>query len=191
MRCGHCGNKSPFEVKSLYSYAGGKWRLLQCMACSKPTLDYIHVLFDQASSTTYDSEPKMLYPVAKTSLTNLPPMIEKEYEEALIVRNISPVACAVLARRTLEAVCDYEKAEGRALMDKVNYLLKLDRIPPLVGEMAQLGRMIGNLGAHFAEEKVTEEDVTTMLDFVETILEYLYVAPAKVDAVKARLKKTP
>jgi hypothetical protein len=41
------------------------------------------------------------------------------------------------------------------------------------------------------EEKVTEEDVTAMLDFVEAILEYLYVAPAKVAAVKASLSKTP
>ncbi len=34
-----------------------------------------------------------------------------------------------------------------------------------------------------------EEDVAIMLDFLETILEYLYVIPAKVTLVKSRLNQ--
>ena len=77
------------------------------------------------------------------------------------------------------------------LADKVNNLIKSDRIPPIVADMAHLGRQIGNLGAHFDKQEVTEADVTAMLGFLETILEYLYVLPAKVATVKARLSKTP
>jgi hypothetical protein len=47
-----------------------------------------------------------------------------------------------------------------------------------------------NLGAHDAEDDVTEEDVPIILDFLEAILEYLYVATAKIAAVQARLSKT-
>jgi hypothetical protein len=42
-----------------------------------------------------------------------------------------------------------------------------------------------NLGAHDAEDEITEADVPIILDFLEAILEYLYVAPARVAAVQA------
>ena len=38
-------------------------------------------------------------------------------------------------------------------------------------------------------DDVTEEDVPIILDFLEAILEYLYVAPAKVAALQVRLTK--
>ena len=136
-------------------------------------------------------KPLLFHPVVRKSLTNLPIDIQKEYEATLKVRNISSNACAVLARRTLEAIFTHENAEGRTLADKVNNLIKSDRIPPIVADMAHLGRQIGNLGAHFDKQEVTEADVTAMLGFLETILEYLYVLPAKVATVKARLSKTP
>jgi hypothetical protein len=136
-----------------------------------------------------DLEEIILYPTTKNSLTNIPSVIQKEYEATLKVRNISSNACAVLARRTLEAIFAHEKAEGRTLADKVNNLIKSDRIPPLVADLANMGRQIGNLGAHFDKEEVTEADVAAMLDFLETILEYLYVLPAKVDTVRARLTR--
>jgi hypothetical protein len=54
--------------------------------------------------------------------------------------------------------------------------------------MAQQLRLIRNLGAHNAGDEVTEEDVPIILDFLEAILEYLYVAPAKIEVVRQRLK---
>jgi hypothetical protein len=64
-------------------------------------------------------------------------------------------------------------------------------IPQTLAEMAQQLRQIRNLGAYDANDEVTEEDVPIIMDFLEAILEYLYVAPAKIAAVQARLKKTP
>jgi hypothetical protein len=46
-----------------------------------------------------------------------------------------------------------------------------------------------NLGAHDAEDEVTQEDVPIIVDFLKAILEYLYIAPAKIEAVRARLNK--
>jgi hypothetical protein len=82
-------------------------------------------------------------------------------------------------------------APGRALADKLTYLANAGRIPEPLAEMAQQLRQLRNLGAHDAEDEITEEDVPFILDFLEAILEHLYVAPAKVAAVQARLKKTP
>ena len=137
---------------------------------------------------------RILYPgskKAKTPLINLPKTIERNYFAALKVQDIEPSACAVLVGRTLEAVCNYEKATGKTLSDKVNNLVNSDRIPRTLAEMAHQLRQIRNFGAHDAEDEVTEEDVPIILDFLEAILEYLYVAPAKIAAVQARLKKAP
>jgi Domain of unknown function (DUF4145) len=110
----------------------------------------------------------------------------------LQAQNISPNLCAISARRTLEAILTHEKAVGSKLNHKIDYLLKSQRIPPLLADLAHSGREIGNLGAHFDEneEEVTYRDVSIMLEFLETILEYLYVLPAKVAKVKARLDRT-
>ena len=63
------------------------------------------------------------------------------------------------------------------------------RIPKTLTEMANQLKQLRNLGAHDAEDEVTEEDVPIILDFLEVILEYLYVAPAKIAAVQARLNR--
>ena len=217
MYCGHCGNTTGFEVRGKcvldksveVDVEGGiedvlkdvaEWHLLQCITCSKASLEYTHITAEYYNSWLDANgiehvdgidEKIILYPLAHTNLPNLPSAIEKEYQEALKVRNISHIACAVLARRTLEAVFTYENAQGESLMRKVDSLIKSDRIPPLFAEMAHLARKIGNMGAHFADSTVTGEDVDAMLDFVETILEYLYVLPAKVKAMRKRLDELP
>lgn len=120
-------------------------------------------------------------------MTNLPIDIEKKYKAALKVRNIEPNACAVLVGRTLEAICNHEAAPGRTLADKINNLLNSNRLPQTLAEMAGQLRQIRNLGAHDAEDEVNKDDILVILDFLEAILEYLYVAPAKIEALRTRL----
>lgn len=222
MYCGHCGNQTGFTIRGSCTLDKSveeemmeghteqlfedisEWRLLQCITCSKPSLEYTHKTADYLNSYSdvdYEGEEidvvprthekNIVYPLGQPNLPNLPATIEKEYHDTLKVRNISPVACAVLARRTLEAIFTEENAAGRTLEAKVNNLIQSDRIPPLVADLVHLGRRIGNLGAHFDKEEVTEQDVSAMLEFLETILEYLYVLPAKVATVRARLTRNP
>ena len=196
--CRHCGNKTVFEKYGAYSYdyhlPSGyevevtEWVLLKCLSCSMPTLQQ-NTLYAGLLYKKWPTMTDILYPSAKTPLTNLPPVIEKRYQAALKVRNIEPSACAVLIGRTLEAICKHEKAAGRTLADKIDTLLNSNRIPKTLAEMAGQLRHIRNLGAHDAEDEVTEEDVPIILDFLEAILEYLYVAPAKIEALRTRLER--
>lgn len=137
-----------------------------------------------------ETDYRVVYPVAKTPLTNLPVKIAKEFEATLKVQSINANACAVQARRTLEAIFVHEGATKGTLAEKIETLIKNARIPPLLADIAHIGRRIGNLGAHFDIGEATSEDVAVMIVFLETILEYLYVIPAKVASVKARLDKT-
>src|SRR5258708_38361082 len=214
MTCGHCGKQTVFHVRAEGTQFGAAlpksakidfdgqtittWRVIECAFCNQPSLlkETIDYWFDHGeywAIEPHSAKSVILYPEGKTRrpLTNLPEAIEEKYLAALKVRDIEPSACAVLIGRTLEAVCNHEKAAGRTLADKLGNLVKSDRIPPTLAEMAHQLRLIRNLGAHDADDEVTEEDVPIIMDFLEAILEYLYVAPAKVSAVKARLAKTP
>jgi Domain of unknown function (DUF4145) len=196
--CGHCGNKTTFEERGNYYtqepilnderkivWETISWHLFECKTCSKPTLIEL----------TPDKPPfevqRTLYPSIQTKLTNLPQKIERAYTAAIKVKNIEPNACAVLVGRTLEAACNHEEAQGRTLAQKLNYLAQNGRIPNTLAERARQLKELRNLGAHDAEDEVTERDVPIILDFLEAILEYLYVAPAKIEAVRARLTRLP
>ncbi len=206
MLCGHCGNRTTIEKCGEYEATRQKydskndkwywnrasWRLIECMTCSKPTLfevnENVSDTLDPVAELDYFHH-RILYPSVEAPLTNLPQKVERAYTAALKVRNIEPNAYAVLVGRTLEAACNHEKAPGRTLANKLDYLAQSGRIPSTLAEMALHLRELRNLGAHAAEDEVNEEDVPVILDFVEAILEYLYVAPAKIEAVRARLKK--
>jgi hypothetical protein len=57
--------------------------------------------------------------------------------------------------------------------------------------MAQKLRLLRNLGAHVDEDgdEVGSVDIPFIIEFVETILEYLYIAPVKLAKVEERIKR--
>ena len=209
--CGHCGGQTVFNIRAQGSRNGAvpddnykdgqditEWRILECQRCKKPTLEEIKIAYEFVIDDVYGGmepvsyKPTILYPEPKTKppLTNLPKLIEKRYMDALASMDVSPSAFAVLTGKTLEAVCNHEHMTGKTLAAKLNNLIGSARIPPVLAQMAQQIKHIRNLGAHDAEDDVTEEDVPIILDFLEAILEYLYVAPAKIEALQERLTKT-
>ena len=72
---------------------------------------------------------------------------------------------------------------------RLNHLVASERIPKTLAEMAHHLRQLRNIGAHLTEEEIRTEDVPVIIDFVEAILEYLYVAPSKIRAVQERLAR--
>jgi Domain of unknown function (DUF4145) len=196
MLCGHCGNRTSFEIVAEHSKRCPigidgdtvmSWRILLCSTCSKPTIEEDTQNVDRNIISSRSKNAKILYPIINNRFTDIPEKIGKKYMEALHVRNVSPGSCAVMIGRTLEAVCNHENAQGRNLAQKLNDLAQKDKIPNTLVEMAQQLRELRNLDAHEAEDEVTETDVPIIIDFVEAILEYLYVAPAKIEAVRTRL----
>jgi hypothetical protein len=47
----------------------------------------------------------------------------------------------------------------------------------------------GKLGAHDHEDRVTEEDVPMLLDFLEVFLMHLYFVPAKIAAIQEKHRR--
>jgi hypothetical protein len=195
--CEHCGSVTESQQCAEYTYTeyvypdrgagvpiyNVTWRLFQCLECSCPTLEQYH-------DEQVRDEPlnEVLYPQPKQPLANLPPSVKRAYEAALKVR-MEPNAYAVQLGRTLEVLCKHEQAEGQSLAQKLQALADSNRIPQTLARMAEQVRLIRNLGAHADEDEVTKKDTLVIEKFVETILEYLYVAPAMLAAVQTRLKK--
>ena len=74
-------------------------------------------------------------------------------------------------------------------MAKTQWLIKQGLLPEVFAEMTHITRMLGNLGAHDAEKDVLSADVQIVDEFFRAIIEYLYVARAKVARVKSLMTK--
>lgn len=220
MRCENCERVTTFELKSEFMVPAPKsevtvptpiwesststqpsrmthvgteywvWRVSLCLTCLTPTLQWDEQVVIESQGPLMGSA-KVLYPVSRTGLDNVPEAIEKEYRAALKYLTSDPNACAVYIGRALDRVCRQENIKGKRLIDKLTNLVTEKKLSEQLGTMVDQLRKFRNIGAHADEEaEVTAEDAPVMLDFLEALLEYLYVAPTKIANVQARLKKT-
>jgi hypothetical protein len=217
MECGHCGEHAECKLRGKYSedsseencwYDVTEWSLLECIKCHRPTLKQTRntVNLDGSLGPNYEDFPedgrivhkeKILYPLGTrldnlnpyvTALTTIPKDIEINYKAALLWRGKDPNTCGMYVGRTLEAICKHEGAKGVKLADKLNDLSNRGRIPKTISQMARQSRLIRNMSVHI-EGRVTYVDVLLVLEFLEVILEYLYVLPSKVAEVEERLQE--
>lgn len=68
--------------------------------------------------------------------------------------------------------------------DRLNWLVSQGLLPQVLGQMGHINRIFRNWGAHDAEIDVESEDIEMVDEFFRAIVEYLYVAPAKVDRIQ-------
>ena len=167
-----------------------KWQLLLCPACRKVLLlekkwDTFNIDFE----TGYEVEEELLYPANIITTEGLPEKVRKSFEAALRVRNVEPNAFAVLIGRTLEFICKDRNAKGKNLNEKLDYLSSIQDIPGSLAKMAHSIRALRNIGAHASDDNITESDVPVLIQFTESILDYVYRAPARLEAVKRRIQK--
>jgi hypothetical protein len=197
MACGHCGFAGDLEKKGQVlvhreTYTDDRTgmsldydtyvQIFVCPSCDDLTVDR----YDWSDvMDPEDAESEVLYPRA-LDISGLPATVAKEYARAHRTKD-EPVFYALGVRRTLEALCTAEGAQGKTLFDRLKNLADTGRLPDVFVEMATILRRYGNLGAHHSDDEPTPEDVAIVGEFAEAIIEYLYRAPAKVTAVRAAL----
>ncbi len=197
--CPHCGNTSiqrqmltqEYEER-LYTVPSGeesreqaRYTVVRCETC-KELLIYtaIHEFAEHAETAFGD----LAFPNQSAFSNDVPERIRKTYREATKVKQISSVAFVVLARRTLEEICHEKNASGKNLAEKLNYLAAHGEIPKTLSDASTLIRLVGNSGAHVTDVDVTIFHVWAIDDFIKAIIEYLYVAPAKIAAFHKRFE---
>jgi len=113
------------------------------------------------------------------------------YEEAKKVKEVSPLAFSLLIRRALEQLCNDKNATGDNLKAKIKDLGTKKVIPEKLSDMADIIRDIGNTGAHAYKFDLNKYDMDVLDDFFIAVVEYVYLAPAKISKIRERLKNAP
>jgi hypothetical protein len=199
--CPHCGNRAPqrlihrqrYYERSWYVTSGEESRDLWstfvavCETCGKV------LLYDNLGDVLDDAEfekAELEYPKSGGLSMDVPETIRKVYEEAVRTKEIAPNAFAVQVRRALEALCEDRDAKGHSLAEKLKDLSSRGEIPPVLAEMTDVLRIIGNIGAHGISESVHPLQASAIDEFFKAVIEYVYVAPAKLRAFKEGMESS-
>jgi hypothetical protein len=199
--CPHCCNRAPQLLIHTQRYMERSWSVSSgkeedmtpwstfvavCETCG-------HVLlYDNPGDQFEDKEfhnGSLDFPKSGHLHSSVPEVISKAYEEAYRIRSVAPNAFAVQIRRALEAVCaDRGETKGN-LATKLKNLSNKGEIPPVLSEASDILRLLGNIGAHGLSESVHPLQAYALDDFFRVIIEYLYIAPSKIEDFRARMKK--
>ena len=87
----------------------------------------------------------------------VPAPIRSDYEEACLIRSLSPKASATLCRRCLQGMLrDFWSVYANTLAQEINQIQ--DKVSPKVWQVIHALRKLGNIGAHM------EHDVNLLVD---------------------------
>ncbi len=135
----------------------------------------------------------------------IPKVILDDYNEACLIRDLSPKASATLSRRCLQGMIrDFWGESKSRLIDEINAIK--DRIDPITWQAIDAVRKIGNIGAHMEKDidliiDVEPNEAQMLIGLIEMLLKEWYVARYErhkqledligLDAIKSEQKNTP
>ncbi|EHU5198915.1 TPA: DUF4145 domain-containing protein [Vibrio vulnificus] len=94
---------------------------------------------------------------AKQFPSYIPEAIIGDYDEACLIRELSPKASATLSRRCLQGIIrDFWGVKKGRLVDEINAIK--DKVDPITWQAIDAVRNIGNIGAHM------EKDINLIID---------------------------
>lgn len=136
----------------------------------------------------YFQDARLLWPEHIVSADVLPAAVAAIYAEATIIKRLSPNSFAVQIRRALEAICTERGVKGNTLYKMLNELAQQGDLPPVLAEMTDVLRLLGNMGAHASDQPVRTSQVDALDEFFRAVIEYLYIAPNRLRQFQKRLK---
>jgi hypothetical protein len=132
---------------------------------------------------------ELLWPQNGRLHPSVPARVQRCYEEAAAIKRRAPNAFANQIGRALESLCEDRGATKRTLAENLRELADRREIPEVLVTMTDIIRMFRNLGSHAAEESVQPDDVDAIDDFFRAVIEYVYVAPFRVNEVQTRVSQ--
>lgn len=127
----------------------------------------------------------------------IPKPILKDYEEACLIKNLSPKASATISRRCLQGIIrDFWNIKDKTLKKEIDQLeTKIDKnLWDAIDDI----RKIGNIGAHMEKDinviiDVEPDEAQTLIDLIEILLEEWYIKrhqrTEKIKKLKSIVKK--
>jgi len=198
--CPHCGNEtiqeviyfteamdqgystiSPYDIIEYTS----NYYIAKCKTCKCISL-FSDTEFHENQGDL--REAFICYPQQKNLDDDIPEVIIQTYRRAKRIQAIESTAFAVMIRRGLEFICKDKKATGNTLKEQLEDLSKNSIIPKNLAEMGDILRFLGNIGAHATTYELDKTEVQALDDFFIAMLEYVYIAPAKIYRLRESIK---
>lgn len=206
--CSHCGNRTPHALQFEYDhlmfydeldddekiYEPFTWLCYSCGTCGGLNIfgAFFSIDLEIASLARAKLHPKGadILPPPHTLSPNqpVPGKVLRLYEEVWPLRHRAPAAFIGQVRRLLEFVCADQGASGKDLFAKLQDLSSKGVFPGYFTKITDLLRKVGNMGAHAAEEELSVWDAEIIDDFFHSIVDYVYIAPARIKRMETRLK---
>ncbi len=196
LKCLYCGNETlmnmvgyhQFSKSDEQTYFYRDSRMYSCPVCKRVTFTEQECFSEDCGPWDEDYPyENILFPVNSFKGIHLPNKIKEAFEASLKVKNIDYSICLVALRRTLELVCKDKGARGQNLSQMINDLSQNNILPKTLIEVSTITRLFGNLGAHDNNVEISSHEIEQVADFVEYILDYLYILPAKIKSLQRRL----
>lgn len=168
------------------------YRLSRCNRCYSPFLTRQQYLDVGGEFSVPQEEPATLYPVLRTTLAveNLPMSVQRTYLAAVAThRSGLYEPCAIMCRKCVEAVCRDLQARGGSLLEKLQDLQQGNVIDQRLLLWADELRLIGNEAAHDFDTVIGKEDAGDALDFLEGLLQYIFVLSRRFNEFQKRRRQ--
>jgi len=110
----------------------------------------------------------------------IPKAILDDYNEACLIKDLSPKASAALARRCLQGIIrDFWQVKPARLANEIEQIE--DKVDPLTWQAIDAVRSVGNIGAHMEEDvnliiDVEPKEAEKLIDLIEILLKDWYIA---------------
>jgi Domain of unknown function (DUF4145) len=137
------------------------------------------------------SDAEVVYPRTDATRFGLPETVARALDETLVALNGGAWNLAVTGfRTTLQLAVRDKGAKGRNLREEIEQLAGDGSIPASLKEWAHDIRAAGNDTAHPDQDlPFGEQDAQELLALTQSILDYLFVVPARVEDRRTRLAK--
>jgi hypothetical protein len=139
----------------------------------------------------YDRAVDLMWPQRdmKTVLDqSIPKEVAECYEEALRVRDSSPLAFAGQIGRALEAICNDKGVQGQNLGPRLRQLAQQGVLPPIIAEISDELRELRNTAAHAKGYSVSRGQVQAIDKFFHIVIQYVSIAPSELAEFRNRFK---
>lgn len=203
IKCFHCGNETLMRQTGEFQWGSRNveyddfdyhytYEMFACPVCHKITLRQIYsdeTMIDvgcRGEMLMYNSKT-ILYPINSIDSSSIPPKIKEAFESALKTKGIDKNVCLMALRRTLELILKDKGATKWGLKDKIEEIAQKGLLPDTLKEASSLTKILGDSAAHDNDLEIDQYDVDSMAEFVEFIIEYLYIIPDKINTYKGRL----
>lgn len=193
LTCRYCGNTTLMQQVGMYKsewdegqgyYGYFLYIMMKCPVCDRVTL------FQKYWSSANEDDEEILYPTTSVNYTDVPTLIKNAFDAAVQTKGIDQAICVLSLRRVLEMICKDKNAKSGELSAQINDLISKKVLPDMMKDVLYVIRKFGNEAAHGDDVSFSLYDVEQLIDYVATIINYLYSLPARVKRQKQRYEKS-